>query len=423
MAVSLPTALQDALKRVIDVLPDPAWVLDAQGRAVLRNAAARDQLPDGLGHVGHDDAPDTPHSSCPDCQARVAVEEGRQLRWHVAVPRPGREGAVDYHEVSLFPIHDDRGGVAGLLRIVRDVTAKLGLEHYLIGEAERHEEEVRRRRDEVQLLEAKADDLRRELGELRAGQEEVLYRDRLIALGRLVAGVAHEIHTPLGAVLSSTDLLRRSIRKISENIDALDDGGDDGSKRECLQRLRSLDDGVGVVAEGSGRIEAVLRSLRLYARLDEAPLKEVDLHQGIDSTLDLLRYRMGDRIRVVRRYGEIPALTCRPDALNQVFMNLLFNAVQAIPDRGTIEIRSGVDGGYVQVEISDDGVGIAEADLPRIFDLGFTTKERGQGSGMGLSISRRIVSDHGGTLEARSGSGRGTVFVLRLPVEREEEGA
>jgi two-component system NtrC family sensor kinase len=278
------------------------------------------------------------------------------------------------------------GRLAGILEVLRDQTGSLALERFLIGESERQEAEIR---------------------EVRESQAEVLHRDRLMALGRLVASVAHEIHTPLGAILSSVDVMRRSLGRVEE--------GSAGPDGRAVKALRSA---AAIVDEGARRIEHVVRTLRLYSRLDEGEVQETDLHQGLDSTLELLRYRTGERIEVVRDYGELPAVRCRPDALNQVFMNLLLNAVQAIAERGEIRIRTRAEEGGVVVEISDSGCGMAQSDLSRIFEAGFTTRSRGSGTGLGLAICKRIVDDHGGTIGVESRPDHGTKFTVRLPVGR-----
>jgi len=341
-------------------------------------------------------------------------ERGSPMRWHGAVPRPNRDDARDFYEATLTPVTDEDGSVALVLETLKDVTATLGLEHFLIGEAERHEAEVRQRLEEVGELAAKADSLREELRALRESQAEILYRDRLISLGRMVANVAHEIHTPLGAVLSSADILRRAADRLGDAA-----GRPEGTPTsdECAAHLRAIEPAAEVVLEGSRRIEAVIRALRTFTRLDEAPLKEVDLHEGLDSTIELLRYRMGDRIRVVQEYGTLPLVNCRSDAVNQVFMNLLHNSVQSILEDGEVRIRTRAEDDHVVVEFQDTGAGIAEENLSRIFELGFTTKERGVGSGIGLAICQRIVRDHGGSLDVRSEVGEGTTFTLRLPLE------
>jgi len=160
----------------------------------------------------------------------------------------------------------------------------------------------------------------------------------------------------------------------------------------------------------------IVKNLRNFARLDEADWKTADLREGMDSTLALVEHLRRGRIEIVREYGAIPAIACHPGQLNQVFMNLLVNAIQAIEGPGTIRVRIGVDGAHLRVDVDDTGSGIAPAHLPRIFDPGFTTKGVGVGTGLGLAICHRIVAAHGGSIEVASQPGAGSTFSVRLPV-------
>jgi signal transduction histidine kinase len=163
------------------------------------------------------------------------------------------------------------------------------------------------------------------------------------------------------------------------------------------------------------RITRIVKTLRNFARLDESDVQEADLHEGLDSTLTLLQHELRDRISVIREYGEISLIRCYPNELNQVFMNLLVNAVQAIEGEGTIGIETFVDGEQVGVSISDTGAGIPEDDVDRIFDPGFTTKGVGVGTGLGLSISYNIVQKHKGEIQVKSEEGKGSTFTVRIP--------
>jgi two-component system NtrC family sensor kinase len=156
--------------------------------------------------------------------------------------------------------------------------------------------------------------------------------------------------------------------------------------------------------------------LRNFARLDEAELQMADLHQGIESTLTLVRHELKNRIRVVKNYGDVPPIRCHPNQINQVFMNMLVNGSQAIKGEGTITIRTFREGDIVSVQFSDTGVGIPPENLPRIFDPGFTTKGVGVGTGLGLSICFKIVQDHGGRIDVQSEVGKGATFTIRLPI-------
>jgi two-component system NtrC family sensor kinase len=235
----------------------------------------------------------------------------------------------------------------------------------------------------------------------------------------MVAGLAHEMHTPLGALLSSADLLQRNLNRLEQAVQE----GQASAPGEILRRIDSARKSADLVGEGGRRIHAVLRALLNFSRLDEAQYKTVSLEEGLESTLKLLQYRMGDRIRVHRRYGGLEPLNCRPDALNQLFMNLLVNAVQSIPEQGEITVETAAEGGDAVVRIIDSGVGIPEEIKTRLFDLGFTTRNESGGSGLGLALCRRIVENHGGTIAVESTPGEGSVFTIRLPrVVAEESG-
>jgi signal transduction histidine kinase len=247
--------------------------------------------------------------------------------------------------------------------------------------------------------------LSRTLDELREAQTQLIQAEKMASLGRLVAGVAHEINTPLGAIASNTDLLARGFTKLQ------------GAAAEAQARLlKTLTPLVETNAQACRRISEIVKNLRIFARLDEAEWKSVDLRQGMDSTLTLVHHLHKGRVQIAREYGEIPLVECHPGQINQVFMNLLVNAVQAIEGPGTIRIRMSAEEGRVLVEVQDSGCGIDEAHLGKIFDPGFTTKGVGVGTGLGLSICHQIVAAHKGSIHVTSRKGMGATFTVTLPV-------
>jgi two-component system NtrC family sensor kinase len=239
---------------------------------------------------------------------------------------------------------------------------------------------------------------------------EWMQSEKMAALGLLVAGVAHEINTPMGAIHSNNDIMSRAVTKIRKAL-----GPPPDSKE--MARLLDIVDGICRNNEiAADRIMKIVRSLKNFARLDEAERKTVNIHEGIESTLILLKHQLKNRIRIERQFGDLPEIECFPNQLNQVFMNILVNAAQAIHDRGTITIKTYRAGDSVRVEITDSGVGIPEEHLSKIFDPGFTTKGVGVGTGLGLSICYKIIQDHRGTIEVES-SKTGTTFVITLPLK------
>jgi signal transduction histidine kinase len=183
-----------------------------------------------------------------------------------------------------------------------------------------------------------------------------------------------------------------------------------------MQALQVLQDAHRVIETGTRRVTAIVRGLRNFARLDEAERKEADLHACLEDALLLIHHDLKNRVQVVKEYGELPPVLCYPGRLNQVFLNLLNNAQQAIEGEGTIFLSTQRREGEVYIAVRDSGAGIPAEHLPRIFDPGFTTKGVGVGTGLGLSICYQIVQDHGGRIEVESAPGRGSTFTVVLPL-------
>jgi len=237
---------------------------------------------------------------------------------------------------------------------------------------------------------------------------QLVQTEKMAALGLLVAGVAHEINTPMGAIHSNNDIMTRAVGKVRKLLEPAPD-----------KEVRRLLDILGEVCRNNEmateRIMKIVRSLKNFARLDEAERKKVNIHEGIESTLSLLRHQLKNRIRIVKCFGDIPEIECYPNELNQVFMNILVNAAQAIKHRGEITVKTWREGDRVKIAISDTGIGIPPENLSKVFDPGFTTKGVGLGTGLGLSICYKIIQDHRGTIEGES-SKQGTTFTISIPL-------
>lgn len=260
-----------------------------------------------------------------------------------------------------------------------------------------------------QQLEAQQQQLLAALEELKETQIQLVQSEKMASLGQLTAGIAHEINTPLGAINSNTDLIGLLLKKAGSS-------GDFGEEAEnLLNKIKKANDTSILAVE---RIIEIVRTLKNFSRLDEAEFQETDLHQGIESVLLLAQHLLKNNIAVIRDYGEIPAIQCYPNQLNQVFMNIVVNATQSIEGRGEIKIKTGVDGDRVYIEIADTGRGIPPGNLDRIFDPGFTTKGVGVGTGLGLSICYNIVKKHRGAIEVQSEPGQGSTFRIILPVRQ-----
>ncbi len=264
-------------------------------------------------------------------------------------------------------------------------------------------------------------------------QNKLVQSEKLASIGQLAAGVAHEINNPIGFIFSNFGTLTQylddlfKMLAVYESCEALID--------HPVQRQRVLDTKKEIdinylkqdipnlmreSCDGIQRVKKIVQDLKDFSRVDARQEWEyVDLHKGIDSTLNIVNNEIKYKADVVKDYGPLPEVQCLPSALNQVFLNLLVNAAQAIgAERGNIRIRTGVDGAQVWVEIADNGAGIAAENLQKIFDPFFTTKPVGKGTGLGLSLSYGIVQKHGGRLEVSSVVGTGTTFRITLPVNQ-----
>jgi len=243
--------------------------------------------------------------------------------------------------------------------------------------------------------------------ELERTQTQLLQSEKMRSLGQLVAGVAHELNNPIGFVHANLQLLPGYMEKL---IDAQERGGDASKPREAIRKLLSRS------REGTERVKNIVMDLRSFSRMDQAELTDADLNAEITRTLGLMEPRFKDGIRVERALGPLPPVRCYPAQLNQVFMNLVMNACDALDGHGTVRVSTEPRVEGVRVSIADDGPGIPSAIRARIFEPFFTTKAAGQGTGLGLSISHGIVERHGGTLSVECPPEGGTVFRIDLPL-------
>ena len=248
----------------------------------------------------------------------------------------------------------------------------------------------------------------------------LLQSEKMASLGLLVAGLAHEINTPLGAIHSNNDTIAKSSMRTRELLQAIDSDALKDPKRNVFRILDIVDEMCRNTAIAAERLIGISGSLKDFTRRDEVELQRVDLHEGLDKTLTIVQHKLKDRIRVEKHYGNLPTVECHPNRINQVFMNLLVNATQAITDRGTITITTSRKKDSVRIAISDDGVGIAAENISKVFDPGFTTKGVGVGTGLGLSICYKIIQEHRGRIEVES-TGDGTTFTIVLPIKQSQK--
>ena len=240
-------------------------------------------------------------------------------------------------------------------------------------------------------------ELKTALKELKETQLQLINSEKMASLGQLVAGVAHEINTPVASIKSNNGILAKLIPQIQDKEIA-----------DLMQEINQID------SEAIQRISNIVVSLKKFVRLDEAELQEADINKELDLTLELIRHETKNRIEIVKNYGTLPLIKCYPNMLNQVFTNILVNACQAIEGKGKITITTSYEAETMTVSIKDTGKGIPEDEISKIFTAGFTTKGVGVGTGLGLAISAKIIEKHNGKIIVNSEVDKGSEFVITI---------
>ena len=390
--------------------------------------------------------------------------------------RQRKDGSCFWVNAIVTALYDENGQLRGFAKVTRDITerkqaeealkqafnnlekrveertAELTQTNALLRQeiAERKQVEAALRVSEAQLRQ-QTQELQKVLSDLRQTQAQLVQSEKMSSLGQLVAGVAHEINNPINFVygnLQHAEIYIQSllhllqlyqqhypqpVAPIQTEIDRID------LSFICKDLPKLLNS----MKVGAARISQIVLSLRNFSRLDEAEVKAADIHKGIDSTLLILQHRLkpnsnSPEVKVIKEYGNLPLIECYPGQLNQVFMNILSNAIDAIASRfandalevaversqaqitPTIWIRTEVIDRHAVIRIIDNGLGIAEENMCNLFDPFFTTKPVGKGTGLGLSISYQIVvTKHGGTLNCFSSPNRGAEFVIKIPIRSE----
>jgi signal transduction histidine kinase len=268
--------------------------------------------------------------------------------------------------------------------------------------------------------------LERALAELKAAETQLVQSEKMASLGALAAGLAHELNNPLNYVNSSSLTVCGMVEELLELYEAQAAAGGNEmapQRAEFHELADGLKELTGNISEGAQRGSEIVRGLSLFSRVDKGDPEAADVNQLLDATLMLLTNRMKDLVILEKDYGELPCLLCYPGKLNQVFMNLLVNALDALEGNdgpGRIIVRTcpetREDEPWISVSVSDNGPGIPEEILFRLFEPFFTTKAIGQGVGLGLAISHGIVHEHGGDIVAANEPGGGARFTISLPV-------
>lgn len=300
-------------------------------------------------------------------------------------------------------------------------------ERLIIKQNENLEEKVKKRTEELELT----------LHNLQNTQTQLVNQEKMASLGQLTAGIAHEINNPINFVSSNIAPLKRDIKDLLEVVEVYREKGfvefSETSKMAIHNKekeiefdylLKEIDQLLRGMEDGAKRTVEIVKGLRLFSRVDEQDVKKVDIHDGLNSTLILLSSSMNGKIKVNRQYGSLPMVECLPGKINQVFMNIITNGIHALLDNLAINpepeiiLRTGRNDNSIIIEIEDNGPGMPDKVRQRIFEPFFTTKAVGKGTGLGLSIVYTIIENHKGTLEVRSREGKGTNFIITLPIHQ-----
>jgi PAS domain S-box-containing protein len=380
--------------------------------------------------------------------------------WQGELLNRRKDGKVFYTSTSVSKRVDKNGDFIALVWFQRDITQRKRYQEEMIRiEKEKtetlrilHENESainrslsRAKRELLEKnlelekrtfeLEAEKKRLKEAYVKLNQMQTQLLQSEKLASLGQLAAGVAHEMNNPIGFVnsnLGTLDEYVKDIKKLLEKYEKMEKIiKEDKSKERLSQEIDELKEQINLAfvledfdkiisesQDGTQRVKSIVENLRDFSHVGKGKLEFADINKGIESTLNIVRNELKYKAEVIKEYGDIPQIECLPQQLNQVFMNLLVNAAQAITTHGQIKIKTYQKGRNIIIEISDTGAGIPRENITRIFEPFFTTKEVGKGTGLGLSVAYGIIQKHNGKIEVESEVNKGTTFRIILPSTR-----
>lgn len=398
-------------------------LLTPEGKILDENRTALDAFGNELAEIrGKFFWETSPFNASAEAQALIknAIKKagaGEFIRFEASAI--GQDGQIQYFDFSLKPVRNEQHQVEFLIPEGRDITERKLAENA----AQLHMEEITRINSELKELNQK----------LSQSQGQLLQSEKMASIGVLAAGVAHEINNPVGFIQSNMRSLQKYVSDFLRVVDAYENAELLLKDRkdiftEVRRLLETLDfayektDVLALLSEslsGLDRVTKIVKDLKDFSRIDaEENWKDEDIHQGLESTLNIVWNELKYKCEVKKEYGTLPRVECLLFQLNQVFINLLVNAAQAIDGHGTITLRTGTQDDRVWIEIADTGKGIPPAQLKQIFDPFFTTKPVGMGTGLGLSVSYSIIQKHKGSIEVQSEVGKGTTFRIWLPVRQ-----
>lgn len=418
------------IENVVNSMGDALIVIDPKYHIRSFNKAAQDLLSYTEAEVLNQPVELLFDDLGPTLFADGAVIKGKRMTF---VTRENGKVPVD---VNIRLLADPKGFPLGYVLVARDMRMTLELISRLETLNASLEETIQKRTDVIEKI----------YDELKMKEAQILQQEKMASIGVLVAGIAHEINNPVGYINSNMEVLQEDVHDICRYTETLEKSirhlvlEESRSEREKIEvglqqiqaesKIRTLTEDIRQIVQesrqGVDRIKRIIIDLKKFSHTDENKMELADLNQEIESTLNIVYNELKYKAKVVKEFGPLPSIECFPHQLNQVFMNILVNAAQAMKEQGTISIKTLLKDDYIHVIIEDTGVGIPQENLQKIFDPFFTTKEVGKGTGLGLYIAYGIIEKHQGKISVQSEVGKGTVFTIRLPIHptwaRVEEG-
>nr|WP_320048540.1 ATP-binding protein [uncultured Desulfuromonas sp.] len=331
--------------------------------------------------------------------------------------------------LSSSPMVDDQGQVQSLIWVAQDISQRREMEKRLQQAFEESWAMAENLEEQNLVLSKSQQKLEEAYAELKASQLIILQQEKMASVGLLAAGMAHEVNNPIGFINSNLNSLRKYLEKMLTYIQAMEELLDqlpDSDQKVAVIQLRKklkldflLDDSRQLIDEsldGTERVRKLVQNLKTFSRADQAEEAKVDLNECLENTISIIWNELKYKVTLNRDYGELPLTLCYAQKMNQVFMNILVNAAHAIEKQGEITIKTRHEKERIHIWITDTGCGIAEENLKRIFEPFFTTKEVGKGTGLGMSIAYEIIEQHQGKISVTSELGKGTTFMIDLPV-------
>ncbi len=360
------------------------------------------------------------------CEPRQITADQSQ-RCPLMIAKDGRKIPVS---LSSSPMAGENGDIRALVWVAQDITLRRKMELNLkkaLGSARKLAIDLEQQNR--QLITHKAE-REKAYADLHASQAIILQQEKMASIGQLAAGVAHEVNNPIGFITSNLNSLGKYLEKFFTFIEAQDRlvcTQDNNPLKEEVEALRKklkldylLEDSQDLIKEsldGAERVRKIVQGLKSFSRTDQSDQGMANLNECIDSTVNLVWNELKYKTTLHRDYGQLPPILCYPQKLNQVFMNLLVNAAQAIEKQGEITLKTRHEDNHIRIWISDTGCGIPPENLQKIFEPFFTTKDVDKGTGLGMSIAFEIIKQHQGTISVSSEVGKGTTFTIELPLE------